>query len=91
MASVVTIDRAGRIVIPKGTRESQGIRPGTRFLLVEGPSGRLWLQRLDPDELAKRLHEELKEVDLDPLIRKVKAEVAEMAVRRYGAIAKARR
>ncbi|MGI0149006.1 MAG: AbrB/MazE/SpoVT family DNA-binding domain-containing protein [Thermoplasmata archaeon] len=85
MASVVTIDRTGRIVIPKETRKAQRIQPGTKFLLVEGRDGRLWLQRLDPDELAKRLHEELKDVDLDPLIKKVKAEIAELAGQRYAA------
>lgn len=88
MASVVTIDRAGRIVIPMETRKAQRIRPGTKFLLVEGRGGRLMLQRLDPDELAKRLHLELKDVDLSPLVKKVKAEIAEMAIRRYGAAAR---
>ena len=91
MTSVVTIDRAGRIVIPKETRSAQRIRPGTKFLLVEGRAGRLWLQRLDPDEIAKRLHEELKDVDLDPLIKKVKAEIAEMAAQRYLAAVQAER
>ena len=91
MTSVVTNDRAGRIVIPKETRSAQRIRPGTKFLLVEGRAGRLWLQRLDPDEIAKRLHEELKDVDLDPLIKKVKAEIAEMAAQRYLAAVQAER
>lgn len=85
VTSVVTIDRTGRIVIPKDTRKAQRILPGTKFLLVEGRDGRLWLQRLDPDELAKRLHEELKDVDLDPLIKKVKSEIAELAGLRYAA------
>ena len=91
MTSVVTIDRTGRIVIPKETRKAQRIRPGTKFLLVEGRDGRLWLQRLDPDELAKRLDTELKDVDLDPLIAKVKAEISELASQRYGAAAKGER
>lgn len=91
VTSVVTIDRTGRIVIPKDMRNAQRIRPGTKFLLVEGRDGRMWLQRLDPDELAKRLHEELKDVDLDPLIKKVKAEIAELAGLRYAAAVKGER
>lgn len=83
MPTVVTIDRAGRIVIPKDTRTAQKIRPGTKFLLVEGGAGTLWLQRLNPEEIAKRLHEELKGIDLDPIIAKVKAEIAEMAAEKY--------
>jgi len=83
MVTVVTMDRAGRIVIPKETREAQGIRAGTKFLLVEGPEGRLWLQRLDPKELARRIEKELEGVDLDPLIAKVRAEVRPLAAERY--------
>lgn len=85
MATVVTIDRAGRIVIPKETRESRGLRPGTKFLLVEGKDGRLWLQRLDPEELAKRIEEELADVDLDPLIAGVKEAIQRLAKERYPA------
>src|SRR2546422_8005322 len=61
MTTVVPVDRAGRIVIPKETREAQGISPGTKFLLFEGKAGSLWLQRLDPQELARRIHEELRD------------------------------
>src|SRR3989442_7544237 len=60
MTAVVPVDRAGRIVIPKETREAQGIAAGTKFLLIEGKEGSLWLQRLDPQELARRIHEELR-------------------------------
>lgn len=83
MATVVRMDRAGRIVIPKETRAAHGIRAGTKFLLVEGPEGRLWLQRLDPKELARRIEKELEGVDLDPLIAKVRAEGRRLAAERY--------
>src|SRR2546427_13061750 len=66
MTTVVPVDRAGRIVIPKETREAQGIAAGTKFLLIEGKDGSLWLQRLDPQELARRIHEELRGIDLAP-------------------------
>ncbi len=91
MATVVAIDRAGRIVIPKETRDAQGIRPGTRFLLVEGRGGVLWLQRLDPEDLARRIRDELKGVDLGPIIEKVEAEIERVATERYPASARDRR
>src|SRR2546425_1233758 len=75
MTTVVPVDRAGRIVIPKETREAQGIAPGTKFLLIEGKDGSLWLQRLDPQELARRIHEELRGIDLAPLVAKIEAEM----------------
>ncbi len=83
MSVIVTIDRSGRIVIPKQTRKARGLRPGTRFLLVEGKGGRLWLQRLDPKELARRIEAETGDVDLEPIIAKVEAETNRLAASRY--------
>ena len=83
MPTVVTIDRAGRIVIPKETRDDQKIQAGTKFLLVEGPGGQMWLQRLDPRELARKISEELRGVDLDPVIARVKADVEKLASREF--------
>jgi len=90
MVTVVAIDKAGRIVIPKETRDAQGIRPGTRFLLVEGRGGEIWLQRLDPEELARRIRDELRAVDLDPIIEKVQADIERIAAERYPAAARHR-
>ncbi|OGS51477.1 MAG: hypothetical protein A3K65_04225 [Euryarchaeota archaeon RBG_16_68_12] len=85
MVTVVTIDKAGRIVIPKETRSAQKIRPGTKFLLIEGRGGRMWLQRLDADEIARRIREELEGVDLQPIVEKVKAEMDRLAREQYPA------
>lgn len=86
MTAVVTLDKAGRIVIPKETRRSRRLRPGTKFLLVEGRDGRIWLQRLDAEELARQIREELKGVDLDPLIAKVEAEAKALAKDKYPSV-----
>jgi len=85
MTSVVPMDRAGRIVIPKDTRDAQGIGPGTKFLLVEGKDGSLWLQRLDAEELARRIHNELRGVNLAPLFAKIEAEMEALASSKYPA------
>jgi len=86
MPTVVTIDRAGRIVVPKETRDAQNIKPGTKFLLVEGRGGQMWLQRLDPKELAERIRAELRGVNLDPIIAKIKAEMEDFAAREFPAL-----
>ena len=90
MATVVSIDKTGRIVIPKETRDAQKIRPGAKFLLVKGRNGTMWLQRLDPDELARQVHEELKDVDLGPIVSKVKAEIERLAASSYPALRRKR-
>ena len=83
MTKVVSVDRTGRIVIPKETREAQGISPGTKFLLIEGKDGNLWLQRLHPKELARRIHEELHGINLAPLVAKIEAEIERLAPSKY--------
>src|SRR3989304_1526627 len=47
MATVVTVDKAGRIVIPKDTRDAQKLRSGTQLLLVEARDGP-WRPRPPP-------------------------------------------
>jgi AbrB family looped-hinge helix DNA binding protein len=86
MPTVVTIDRAGRIVIPKETRDAQNIQPGAKFLLVEGSEGQMWLQRLDPEELVKKIRAELRGVDLAPIVAKIKSEMQDLAAREFPAL-----
>jgi AbrB family looped-hinge helix DNA binding protein len=88
MPTVVTVDRTGRILIPKKTRTAQRLRAGTKFLLVEGRGGRIWLQRLDPDELAAQIRREIGGVDLEPIVAKVEADVERLAEERYAAVAR---
>jgi AbrB family looped-hinge helix DNA binding protein len=39
MATIVEIDKAGRIVVPKTLRDSLRVRPGDRFLVGEKDDG----------------------------------------------------
>ena len=46
----------------------------------------MWLQRLDPKELAKKISEELQGVDLGPIIAKIKDEMEKRAAREFPAL-----
>ena len=48
MASLVTIDEAGRLVVPQGLRRQLGLSPGTQ-LRVEVEGDRLVLEPQRPD------------------------------------------
>ena len=50
--------------------------------------GSLWLQRLDPQELARRIREELHGIDLAPLVAKVEAEIDALAASKYPSAAR---
>jgi AbrB family looped-hinge helix DNA binding protein len=87
MAEIVSIDKAGRLVIPKSIRESLGIIGGTKFILAEGDNGRILLQKFNIDEIAAKLEEEMQGKDIDAIVKRVRKEVNEKLKKRYPALA----
>ena len=75
MTEVVSVDRAGRIVIPKAIRDAAGIDARTKLLIAVTEYGRLVLQKLDVESLAARLERELTGKDVDAIVRKVREEI----------------
>jgi len=83
MAELVSVDRAGRIVIPKAIRDAAGIDERTQLLVAVGEHGRLVLQKVDVDALAGRLEKEMAGKDVDVVVRKVRKEMRALVRRRY--------
>jgi AbrB family looped-hinge helix DNA binding protein len=83
MAELVSVDKSGRLVIPKSLREELGIEGGTKFLISSSKDGKVFLQKLDIKEIASRLEKELKSVDIDSAVKKVRKEINEKARKRY--------
>ncbi len=83
MAEVVEIDGSGRIVIPKSLREELRIKGKSRFILAKGGEGRLLLQKLDVDEIARRLEDELADRDVDGIVKTVRKEIERKIKARY--------
>lgn len=81
--TVTTIDKAGRVVIPKEIREKMHLRENSILLLAETGADALILKKLDVDQIADRLRAELKGKDVDKIAAKVEAESNEQ-VRREG-------
>jgi len=77
MAQVVSSDRSGRIVIPKNVRLELGIEEDTKFILTKRGHGQLLLQKLDVEEIARRLEEELTGTDIDAIVETVRKEIDE--------------
>ncbi len=86
MAEIVTIDKAGRIVIPKSIRESLKITDGSKFILVESDHGRLVLLKFDIDEIATNLENELKGKNIDAIVKNIRKEINEKIKKRYPSI-----
>jgi AbrB family looped-hinge helix DNA binding protein len=83
MAEIVNIDNAGRLVIPKAIRESIGISGGAKFVITEVEDGRLFLQKIDVQEIADNLKKEMKGKNIDAVIKKVRKEMNEKVKKRY--------
>ncbi len=83
MAEVVEVDVSGRIVIPKNMREELKIKGGTKFILAKRGEGQLLLQKLDVDEIARRLEAELVGRDIDAIVKSVRKEVNRKIKARY--------
>lgn len=81
--AITTIDRAGRVVIPKEIRERMRLEENTTLLLVEANKDSLILKKLDIQQIAERLRGELKRKNVDEIARRVEQESNER-VRKEG-------
>lgn len=62
-----TIDKAGRLVVPKALRDELGLRPGQELeisavdghLEIEAPPARMWLERNEDGFLVARTDREM--------------------------------
>lgn len=77
MADIITIDKSGRIVIPKSIRDVMNIKEGTKFMIWADEHGRIELQKFDIDDLIARIEIETKDVDFDAVEKKVRKEMDE--------------
>ena len=68
--SIVSTDKAGRVIIPVEVRKKLGITANTRLFLID-IGDKIVIEKLERLEIAKRLQEELKNVDIDKEIIKV--------------------
>lgn len=84
METVTKIDKTGRVVIPKEIRENMDLKEDSSLLISEtNREGVIVLKKLDIEEMAKRLRQELKGVDVDRIARKIEVESNERARREH--------
>ena len=79
MASVIEPDGSGRVVIPKKVRDELGITSKTQLLLTSNQKGQIIIQKLDLEEITKRLEEELADTQVKQLAQEIRDEINEKA------------
>jgi len=70
MASIVESDSSVRIVIPKKICDQLGINPKTQLLLTTNMENQILLQKLDIEEIAQKLKDELKDTPIEETLKK---------------------
>jgi bifunctional DNA-binding transcriptional regulator/antitoxin component of YhaV-PrlF toxin-antitoxin module len=75
MTEVVSVDKAGRIVIPRAIRKAAGIDDRAKLLIASAGRGRVILLKLDVEEIAARLEKELAGTDVEALAREIREDV----------------
>ena len=83
MAEVVEMDSSGRIVIPKNVRQGLKLKGGAKFILANRGEGQLLLQKLDVDEISRRLEDELAGRDIDAIVKSVRKEISRKIEAKY--------
>lgn len=77
MASIIESDSSGRIVIPKKVRQKLGITKKTQLILTSNKKGQILIQKLDLDEITKRLEEELADTPVLELAQEIRDAIDE--------------
>jgi AbrB family looped-hinge helix DNA binding protein len=83
MVDIISIDKAGRLVIPKSIRRSLGITEETKFIIAQGEAGRLMLQKLDIDEIAVKLEREMKGKNADAIAKRIRKDINAKIKKKY--------
>ena len=83
MAMVGEAHASGRIVIPKGKRKELEIKERTKLLCTTTAKEPLLLQKLDTEEIARRLESEIAGKDIDSLVKSVREEVGKKIKHQY--------
>ena len=81
---MVESDASGRIVIPKRIRDEHGITGRTQFLLTSNGKGQITLQKIDVEEMARSLQEELTDVPVEELAKSIRKEINDKIRSRRG-------
>ena len=74
--NIVSIDKAGRIVLPSDIRRKMHITPKTELLVMDFDD-KIILEKLDRVKIAERLQKELKDIKIDTVVSEVGEEMNE--------------
>jgi AbrB family transcriptional regulator (stage V sporulation protein T) len=74
---IVSIDKAGRIVIPGTMRKRLKLNEGAKLLIADVKNDLLIIKKINIEELAEQLEKDFKKVDIDAVVGRVRSDIKE--------------
>jgi AbrB family looped-hinge helix DNA binding protein len=75
---ITSIDKAGRLIIPAQIRKKLHLDADSKLVLVT-IGNKILLEKLDLSDIAQRLYDELKNIDVEKLASTIRDEMNERA------------
>jgi AbrB family looped-hinge helix DNA binding protein len=74
---IVSIDKAGRIVIPGTMRKRLKLDEGAKLLIADVKNDLLIIKKINIEELAEQLEKDFKKVDIEAVVGRVRSDIKE--------------
>jgi AbrB family looped-hinge helix DNA binding protein len=83
---IVSIDKAGRIVIPGTMRKMLKLNEGTNLLIADVKNDLLIIKKINIEELAEQLEKDFKKVDIDAVVGRVRSDIKEKIRKKHPSV-----
>jgi AbrB family looped-hinge helix DNA binding protein len=83
---IVSIDKAGRIVIPGTMRKRLKLNEGAKLLVADVKNDLLIIRKINIEELAEQLEKDFKKVDIDAVVGRVRSDIKEKIRKKHPSV-----
>jgi bifunctional DNA-binding transcriptional regulator/antitoxin component of YhaV-PrlF toxin-antitoxin module len=83
---IVSIDKAGRIVIPGILRKKLKLNEDSKLLIAEVKKDILIIKKINIEELAQQLEKDFKNIDIDTVVGKVRSDIKDKIRKKHPSV-----
>jgi AbrB family looped-hinge helix DNA binding protein len=83
---IVSIDKAGRIVIPGTMRKRLKLDEGAKLLIADVQNDLLIIKKINIEELAEQLENDFKKIDIDTVVGRVRSDIKEKIRKKHPSV-----
>ncbi|MFA4955638.1 MAG: hypothetical protein WC556_01530 [Candidatus Methanoperedens sp.] len=83
---IVSIDKAGRIVIPGAMRKMLKLNDGANLLIADVRNDLLIIKKINIEDLAEQLEKDFKKIDIDTVVGRVRSDIKEKIRKKHPSV-----